>query len=548
MRIRFTQLVLSGLLISLPTWVWAEQPTEPQDLATLQVKGEGETSPFAIKQTEPATLLYLEHDGPYWRIGPLVEQVAEIAAAEQINGDLFIRYPGDPLARRAARGKIQVGIITRDNPPALPPFKEERTGTTLVAYATTTQPASRTALLHAAMRRWAIERGYSILGPITEIYRPSSSEGAINDLEIEIQIPISPLTKPPQTSSLDADQVASLRMSPASPKEPESPTAHSPLISEPVETEHRSNQEARRPGIQNERVVVSQHSTDALGTPSQTSEDAAALLQQLPQPCLPVRPRNGETTEPPAVKNVPTELQTYQELNETLSSAHEDAGQSGLDADRSKQPHKIPDSEPALDSSTASLGRDEVGSVTEHQPTRTAEISRTKAASASTGMKNGSMKSTLKAGVSADKTASSIHGLVQAEDFDAVARRVIPDRVAQSAAELAWVQQVIIRIEAIARGTKQVYPDQETPLEPLAVALRSRFERLPLARGIAQPPQNAVRSNSHRNQSEAARLGALRELDRLMGHLALRAVDAGEALEIVTDVLRRIEVLQAERE
>ena len=145
---------------------------------------------IVLKHTDPARVVYLEHKGPSWTIGPLIKKVSEAMVAHDELGPIFARYLADPTAVSAESLRTQVGFESRGNWQPEPPLQvTQREGEQVVSlvvegsYGTTTRS-------YSMMRDWVSTHGFEAVGPVIELY-PSSQRGAPSGaFRTEIQIPV----------------------------------------------------------------------------------------------------------------------------------------------------------------------------------------------------------------------------------------------------------------------------------------------------------------------------------------------------------------------
>lgn len=150
---------------------------------------EAETSPIVrVKRTEPVEVVYLEHVGPYWSLGPRFSQLREYLAEHDYAGPMYARFSSDPTGAAFGSVRSEIGFVSDERHKPAPPFKKSRRRAEFVAYMTLDSPANTTGS-YAVMREWISSHGYVALGPVTEVY-PSPRDVAITHQRTEIQMPI----------------------------------------------------------------------------------------------------------------------------------------------------------------------------------------------------------------------------------------------------------------------------------------------------------------------------------------------------------------------
>ena len=148
------------------------------------------TIEIALKKTDPVRVVFLEHIGPYWTVGPLFKQVRETMADHNESGPMFARYLADPTAVPADSLRTEVGFVARSDWMPEPPLKTaQREGEQVVstvvesAYGTTVRS-------YSLIRDWILSNGFEAVGPVMELY-PLPPRGVSTSVyRTEIQIPV----------------------------------------------------------------------------------------------------------------------------------------------------------------------------------------------------------------------------------------------------------------------------------------------------------------------------------------------------------------------
>ena len=68
---------------------------------------------IVLKQPEPALVVFLEHTGPYWTVGPLFRQVREVMIAHNETGPLLARYANNPTTVAPESLRSRVGFVAK---------------------------------------------------------------------------------------------------------------------------------------------------------------------------------------------------------------------------------------------------------------------------------------------------------------------------------------------------------------------------------------------------------------------------------------------------
>ncbi|MCH7595514.1 MAG: GyrI-like domain-containing protein [Planctomycetes bacterium] len=148
------------------------------------------TPTIAIKLTAPTDVVFVEHVGPYWSLGPVFTRVGALMASRQESGSMFARYDTDPTKSPPSQLRTEVGFVVHGGPPVAYPFKRERRRGETVAYTVVVGPYATVARHYATIFDWLDRNGYEAIGPVTEIY-PAGRPGLTNSRRsVVIQVPI----------------------------------------------------------------------------------------------------------------------------------------------------------------------------------------------------------------------------------------------------------------------------------------------------------------------------------------------------------------------
>ncbi len=231
-------------------------------LARAVIAGESFSAPreessraaVTIKELPSQTVVYLESQGAYWRVGPVLAQVFEYQKSAHLQGSVFVRYLQDPARTAPAALRVWVGIALDGFHEPVPPFQMgQRSPEKVASFAVESgslEPARAAAMLAA----WADEHGYTSAGTLTEVYgsvegrSPSCKELQWTLREIEPVREVSPNSEstpivmkvlprqpveefPPADTSLAQDQ--------GDPGEPARPTE--PVITRTIELAARTS-------------------------------------------------------------------------------------------------------------------------------------------------------------------------------------------------------------------------------------------------------------------------------------------------------------------
>lgn len=181
----------------------AQTPESAQPAVAVQ----GEPIRAELKELGAATVVILEHQGPYWRMGPLFRELGELASSRGQTGAMFTRYLDEPGTTTAQELRAEVGFFADDSIEVQEPFRVERWPARRVAVLTVEGRYGRTPNQYERLRRWVGEHDYKVAGPMTEVYVSPGNGGA---RLTEIRLPVSTgdaiVPEPPAGSEAEPDR------------------------------------------------------------------------------------------------------------------------------------------------------------------------------------------------------------------------------------------------------------------------------------------------------------------------------------------------------
>jgi len=405
----------------------------------------------AVKETTPTAVVYLEHDGPYWALGPKFQQLAELRATVTGAGPFFTVYPGHPLGTMTRSKPAYVGFICdgcQGRSEIQRPFLIGEWPRELVAYTRFEGPASATLSLYSYMREWTTLNGYAATGPVVEIYASRGTGTGVEPttFQTEIRMPVRSLTD----RRADAPPMGIVAVTPGTDAQ-DSPT-------------------------------ISDRSTLPDSRPAPTAPASTTIVST-------VLSSNG--TEPSHARH-----STASTTSPGVAARTEGPGQA-IDPARAKPSAE----EPPLNDAAAS---------------------------------------------SDDATLDSLY---VSQRMPQVAERLLPVGSSMSDAEVAWMGQFIFRVQALAKGVEQVYPQEAreiADLKALAVALERRYREQRPDGFAGSAARVVVRAAPNQDRAAAARQAVMRDMDSLLGRVALRTVDAAGAVSGLIELLSRMETSLAD--
>jgi len=151
-----------------------------------------------IRQVGATRVAYLEHQGPYWALGGVFRQVAELMEQTDQPGPMYARYLDDPARTDMARLRAEAGFIVRGELEAPEPFQTRQLPPRTVASLHIEGHCGRAPGFHGELSAWVRQQGYRTDGIVTEIYpidRESPSGKPITELQLTVE-GAAPLAEP----------------------------------------------------------------------------------------------------------------------------------------------------------------------------------------------------------------------------------------------------------------------------------------------------------------------------------------------------------------
>lgn len=181
---------------------------------------------IAVKETAPVAVVFLEHHGPYWTVGPAFVRVRDYMLRHKQFGAMYVRYP-QPPDRTGNEQSAEVGFIADGHHQPDAPFQKQRRPSELVAFLSVDGRSAVTRRDHARIRQWAEAHGHEPAGPITEVYLPAP-RGKSGQTRTEIRVSLR-RPSPVGGDVLPGHGVESTDPVPSASDEPrERPTRHEP--------------------------------------------------------------------------------------------------------------------------------------------------------------------------------------------------------------------------------------------------------------------------------------------------------------------------------
>lgn len=381
--------ILLGLDTSLPAAGAPAVSTSVRPADADTTTSIGDLYTITLTDTESMRMAAIEHVGPYWAMGAVLEQVRAAMSARGESGSVVVRHLDDPLATPPQKLRSEIGFVIRDGAELSAPFVVSEWPPELVARMTVPGPSRFSSRYYHSLRTWVLERGLAPTGPVIELLHFSSDGAPEQSMRIQIVMPVCEPDRP-------------------------SPT-----------------------------------------------EEAASVQPETPA---------------------------------TGQIAHLDDADSAAASSRSPVP------------GARSLDRDPTSVVIQH--------------------------------------GATIRELIDARRFDDLAEQLLPNDLPASDPTRLWLREVVLRVNALARGVRKQFPCREGWLTPLAEALvrREDAQRVP-ARGEAQLEHRTVRELPAREVGAEQRKAVTRRLELLMARVGMRSIEPSDAENELAEVLQEAQNL-----
>ncbi|MFQ5492014.1 MAG: GyrI-like domain-containing protein, partial [Phycisphaerae bacterium] len=128
-----------------------------------------------VRHLDPATIVYLEHRGPYWGMGKLFGQVAALMAEQDQAGPMFARYLDDPAETELENLRGQVGFFAETGFMVSEPFRRAALGPRWVASFRVEGQFGRSPAAQTKVRNWVRAQGWTADRAVMEVY-PTGQE------------------------------------------------------------------------------------------------------------------------------------------------------------------------------------------------------------------------------------------------------------------------------------------------------------------------------------------------------------------------------------
>jgi len=136
-----------------------------------------------------------------------------------------------------------------------------------------------------------------------------------------------------------------------------------------------------------------------------------------------------------------------------------------------------------------------------------------------------------------------VKDLIAARRFDLIAEQRLPGPDAIPQTLRLWLGQLVFRIGAAAKGIKQIYPSDSREVTELGDAVTRRYKSVSAGFRLDPLAQAVVRVDPQTDPLAAEKRAIMRDIDALLGGIALRSVDVEETTRQLADIVQRTQNL-----
>jgi len=143
-----------------------------------------------VKETPPISFCYVENVGPYDAIGARFAEIADLAEAHQLRGNVIGVFFSDPEKVPAEELRCELGIEVPAEFEAPEGFKLREIPARTVACSIMKGPYEKIVQEYKKIFVWAGKNDYQIAGPLMEIYLKGGPEVPPEEYLTEVCLPI----------------------------------------------------------------------------------------------------------------------------------------------------------------------------------------------------------------------------------------------------------------------------------------------------------------------------------------------------------------------
>jgi AraC family transcriptional regulator len=155
-----------------------------------QKKAEEKRYEILTKRAEGMTIVYVEHVGSYDQLEGVFGKLAAYAQAKGLASNVVGLYYDTPGTVPEESLRCELGIQVEEGFEPDSGYLVKEIPAHRVVYAIMKGPYDKIALEYPSIMKWAEEKGYSITGPVTEIYLEAGPDVPPEQLVTEVQFPV----------------------------------------------------------------------------------------------------------------------------------------------------------------------------------------------------------------------------------------------------------------------------------------------------------------------------------------------------------------------
>lgn len=170
-----------------------------------------------LSESRPLRVAYIEHSGPYWSLGPVIDRVARDARSFAIGSNLLIRYVDDQAGSLSNSVHAHVGfeIAVTERPP--PPYQIAQWPIVLAARKTVHGPDGLSLRHLTSIRAWArsqnLDQGGDMMAIVKLAEDGESTAIEQADILLPVCVPDMPAPKPQVTKNSEGEKAEELAVS-----------------------------------------------------------------------------------------------------------------------------------------------------------------------------------------------------------------------------------------------------------------------------------------------------------------------------------------------
>ncbi len=142
-------------------------------------------NPIRVESVDATPIVFVEHVGPYWRVGQAFRVISDWMIREGVHAPMFAVYLDDPMQTAAQSLRARVGCFY-DGSPEDEGFMSDTVVAHVVAIMTLPERSTPSPIFHHQLAEWVQANHYVPDGQVMEVYLPGDGRRAT----IEIRMPV----------------------------------------------------------------------------------------------------------------------------------------------------------------------------------------------------------------------------------------------------------------------------------------------------------------------------------------------------------------------